>query len=260
MMMGKQTNFNLPKDSFPFVNAAHWYDAASSITKNAWLRVNLDIMTNRLVLGTRNVQKMFIRQLKFIKDASKIISGGIPTLIGEFGLHCDIKHKAAYKKFKKNPEKAFNKNNKALNMYYNALDANLLNSTQWNYTADNNNEWGDLWNLEDLSIFSRDQQLDPTDINSGGRAIKGFCRPYFVKCAGIPLKMNFNFFKKIFYFEFHGNASIKAPTILYVPKIQYPSDYDVDLSEGEIEKKEDKQLLFVKIKKNGFHYIKIVKR
>ena len=72
--------------------------------------------------------------------------------------------------------------------------------------------------------------------------------------------MNFNFLKKIFYFEFNGNISIKAPTILYVPKIQYPSDYDVDLSEGEIEKKEDKQLLFVKIKKNGFHHIKIVKR
>ena len=77
-------------------------------------------------------------------------------------------------------------------MYYNALDKNLLNSTQWNYTPDNTNEWGDQWNIEDLSIFSKDQQLNPSDINSGGRAIKGFCRPHFIRCAGIPLKMEFN--------------------------------------------------------------------
>ena len=55
----------------------------------------------------------------------------------------------------------------------------LMNSTQWNYTASNRNDQavGDGWNQEDLSIYSIDQRSDPADINSGGRALKGFVRP-----------------------------------------------------------------------------------
>ena len=135
-----------------------------------------------------------------------------------------------------------------------------MHSTLWNYTADNSNEWGDLWNLEDLSIFSRDQQLDPNDINSGGRAIKGFCRPHFVHCAGIPLKMEFNIKNQIFYFEFEGKSSIKAPTILYVPKIQYPNGYEINISDGEIEIKEEEQLIYLKIKEDGVYSITITQK
>lgn len=98
---------------------------------------------------------MFINQLEAIKSISKTVHKGVPTLIGEFGLAYDLNEKEAYKMFKSEPEKAWESHVKALSMYYNAMDANLLNCTQWNYTADNTNEWGDLWNLEDLSIFSR---------------------------------------------------------------------------------------------------------
>lgn len=166
MIVGKKTNFNLPKNEGPFIHAAHWYDAASISTKKAWLRLNYDFMTDKLVFGKKNVQKMYNRQLAQIKSVSKNIAGGVPTLLGEFGLHYDLNHKKAYKQFEKKGQKAFKKNIEMLTMYYNALDVNLLHGTQWNYTSDNTNEWGDLWNLEDLSIFSRDQQLDPTDLNS----------------------------------------------------------------------------------------------
>jgi hypothetical protein len=138
---------------------------------------------------------------------------------------------------------------------YNALDNNLLNGTQWNYTSDNCNEWGDLWNLEDLSIFSRDQQIDSNDINSGGRAIEGFCRPHFLSCAGIPLKMEFNLKKKRFYFQFDGETSINVPTVIYIPKIHYPDGYKIAINEGKIEKREDEQLAFITIKQNGLHTI-----
>ena len=144
-------------------------------------------------------------------------------------------------------------------MYYNALDANLLHSTQWNYTADNNNEWGDLWNLEDLSIFSPDQQLNPNDINSGGRAIEGFCRPHFVHCSGIPLKMEFNYKEKTFYFEFDGDPTISVPTIIFVPKIQYPEGFEVKISEGEFRIDEDKQIIFIEINNDGIHTVKITR-
>jgi hypothetical protein len=257
LLKGDELHFNVPKN---VVNASHWYDVATVGTGRAMLKASFDMMKGKMVIGKNNVQEMFIRQLGFIKSFSKIIHGGIPTLIGEFGVPYNLNKKAAYEKFKTEPETAWESHIKALTMYYNALDANLLHSTQWNYTADNFNEWGDLWNLEDLSIFSRDQQLDPNDINSGGRAIQGFCRPHFICCAGIPLKMEFNIKEKTFIFEFDGNTSIKAPSILYIPKIQYPNGYNINLSEGEIEKKEEMQLLFIKIKKDGIHKINVTKK
>jgi hypothetical protein len=142
-------------------------------------------------------------------------------------------------------------------MYYNALDKSLLHSTQWNYTFDNSNEWGDLWNTEDFSIFSRDQRFNPEDINSGGRAIDGFCRPHFVQCAGNPLKMEFNIDDGIFNFEFDAELSIKVPTVIYVPTIQYPNGYEISLSEGEYEKREKDQLVEIRVKESGFHLANI---
>jgi len=252
ILRGEEVNLNVPKN---VVNASHWYDVATIGTKKPMLKANFNLMTGKPVVGKGNVQEMFIKQLETIKSLSKTKYGGIPTLIGEFGLAYDLNEKEAYKKFKTEPETAWEKHVKALTMYYNAMDTNLLHCTQWNYTADNNNEWGDLWNLEDLSIFSKDQQVDLNDINSGGRAIKGFCRPHFIHCAGIPIKMEFNMKEGIFNFEFDGNPSINAPTIIHVPKIQYPKGYMIKVSEGEIEKKEDQQLLLLKIKETGIHTV-----
>jgi len=257
MMKEDKFNFIVPKNA---VNAAHWYDVATLGKKQAMLLGNFDRRTGKIVVGKKNIQKMFISQLKTIKDVAKSIQGGIPTLIGEFGVPYDLNKKEAYGKYKTEPETAWDSHINALTMYYNAIDANLLHSTQWNYTADNNNKWGDLWNLEDLSIFSRDQQLNPNDINSGGRAIKGFCRPYIICCAGIPLKMEFDIEEGTFYFDFDGNPSINAPSILYIPKIQYPKGFEIIISEGEIEKREDEQLVYIKSKTEGIHTIKIIKK
>ncbi len=46
--------------------------------------------------------------------------------------------------------------------------------------------------VEDLSIFSRDQQNDRMDIDSGGRALAALVRPYARKIAGEPLRMTFD--------------------------------------------------------------------
>ena len=162
--------------------------------------------------------------------------------------------------FDSDPNNAWNIHVKALNMYYNALDANLLHSMQWNYTADNTNQWGDQWNLEDLSIFSKDQQKDPTNINSGGRAIEGFCRPHFIRSSGTPLKMEFNKKNGTFIFEFEAMSYIKDPTVLYVPKIQYPNGFKIDISQGQIVPNEDEQLVFVETQFDGICYITISKR
>ncbi len=256
IMRGEKITYNVPKN---VVHAGHWYDGVSLGTKRSMIKTSYDLVTDKVVLGKKNVQEMFIQQLSNIKSIALSIHGGIPTLIGEFGLPYDLNKKEAYHKFRNEPETAWNKHIKLLSMYYNALDANLLHATQWNYTADNNNEWGDLWNMEDLSIFSRDQQLNPSDINSGGRAIEGFCRPHFIHCSGIPLKMEFIFKEKTFNFEFDADSSIKAPTVVYIPIIQYPNGYEVLISDGETYKKEDEQLVFIKTKKDGVHTVNITK-
>jgi len=81
-----------------------------------------------------------------------------------------------------------------LDLMYNALDRHLLNCTLWNYTASNRNDAaiGDGWNQEDLSVFSRDQLSDANDVNSGGRALEGFVRPFVRACQGTLKEMRFD--------------------------------------------------------------------
>ncbi|GME76508.1 unnamed protein product [Ambrosiozyma monospora] len=48
-------------------------------------------------------------------------------------------------------------------MLFYLLWKDALNFTYWCYTPDNNHDWGDNWNLEDFSLYSRD---DPNDATS----------------------------------------------------------------------------------------------
>ncbi len=256
IMRGEKITFNVPEN---VVHAGHWYDGVSLGTKRSMIKANYDLIADKIVIGKKNIQEMFIHQLGNIRSIAQSIHGGIPTLIGEFGLPYDLNKREAYHTFRNQPETAWDKHVELLTMYYTALDTNLLHATQWNYTADSNNEWGDLWNMEDLSIFSRDQQLNPNDINSGGRAIKGFCRPHFVYCSGKPLRMDFDYKAKAFSFEFDADSSIEAPTIIYIPQIQYPNGFKIEISEGEIEKNEKEQLIFIRTKEDGIHKIEITK-
>ena len=131
------------------------------------------------------------------------------------------------------------------------MDAHLLNCTIWNYTADNSNERGDMWNDEDLSIFSRDQQ-DGQDIHSGGRGLPAIVRPYARKIAGEPLRMcfeletkSFELETKTFELEFRHDPAVNAPTEIFVPDYQYPNGYTVELSDGAYTKDKDALTLTV---------------
>jgi hypothetical protein len=65
--------------------------------------------------------------------------------------------------------------------------------------------------MEDLSIFSRDQQYDPTDINSGGRALEGLVRPYARKTAGTPQRMRWELATRGFEYTWQPDPAIDAP-------------------------------------------------
>jgi hypothetical protein len=237
------------------VYAPHWYDGLTIGSKRFIKRINYDLDSDKLVIGAGKIQRMFNRQLAAFKTIAKTSEGTIPTVLGEFGLCYDLNKGEGFRKWRQNPATAWTSHILALSRYYHAVDTNLLHSIQWNYTADNDNTWGDQWNNEDFSIFSRDQQTDQTNINSGGRAIRGFCRPHFVHVAGTPLKMAFSMKSCEWQFEFDASPELNAPTILYIPQIHFPKGYDIDISEGSLEATDDSQLFALWAKKPGFHRV-----
>ena len=113
--------------------------------------------------------------------------------------------------------------------------------------------------MEDFSIFSRDQQTDPNDINSGGRAIKAFCRPYPRFIAGTPLQSDFNSLKGVYTLDFDASGNVDVPTEIYVPRVQYPKGYTVQSTSGRYERNPTRQSLNVFISKSGPQQIRITR-
>jgi hypothetical protein len=113
----------------------------------------------------------------------------------------------------------------------------------WNYAPDNTNELGDRWNGEDLSIFSRDQQHDPDNIHSGGRAIRAAVRPYPCCTAGEPLLMRFDYRRRRFTFQYRHDPAVQAPTEIFVPALHYPNGCHVEVSDGHYQLDLDQGLL-----------------
>lgn len=221
------------------VNAAHWYDALTLFTKMYNPDMAFDFYNRELITGADAVRQSYSAQIAHsVREASEKMDA-IPTLIGEFGLPYDIFDKLAY------TTDDFSLHTQALDNYYDAMDANLVSATIWNYAADNSNARGDLWNDEDLSIFSRDQQRDPSDINSGGRGLAGVVRPYAMATAGEPLRMAFELATRTFEFEYAPEHTIVQPTEIYIPTFQYPSGIEVSVTGGHYEYDRAAQRLFV---------------
>jgi hypothetical protein len=193
---------------------------------------SINPFTMKTLNGKDEIEGAYARQLGRIKEASNSIPGGGPTLIGEFGIPFDLDGAAAYAAWAKGDrsEGPWEKHVVALDLMYNALDRHVLNCTLWNYTASNRNDAaiGDGWNQEDLSVFSRDQQADPSDLTSGGRATEGFVRPFVQRCQGALKEMKFDRASGAFAFTFDADPLIDAPTEVYVPAVQYRSGFDVE--------------------------------
>jgi hypothetical protein len=133
-----------------------------------------------------------------------------------------------------------------------------LGGTLWNYTADNDNHRGDQWNGEDFSIFSRDQQANPNDLNSGGRALEAVVRPYARKVAGEPLEMSYDLKSRVFTFVFRHDPAIQAPTEIYLPNLQYPDGCWVEVSDGEVELDREAQVVRYQHRvSQAIHHIRI---
>jgi hypothetical protein len=224
-------------DACNIVFAPHWYDAYVLMFKdfNSWLGV--DSHASKLVFTPCGIRVSYAGQVERYQRQALAKMGGVPTVIGETGIAFDLQGKRAYK------TGDFRTAIRAMDRTLRALDDALVSYMLWNYTADNTNMRGDLWNDEDLSIFSRDQQADPDDINSGGRALEAVVRPYACKTAGEPLKMSFDIKHRRFDFEFRHDPAGKAPTEIFVPNFQYPRGIRVTVSDGTFEYDKDRQVL-----------------
>jgi hypothetical protein len=245
-------------DGFPpvperTVNASHWYDIVTLVTKNFMYPTSINPFTMKMLNGAAEIEASYAAALGRLKDASKTIPGGAPTLIGEFGIPFDLEGAAAYSAWQQGDRSAgpWEKHVIALDLMYNAMDTHLLSSTQWNYTASNRNDpaCGDGWNQEDLSVYSVDQ--------GGGRAVEGFVRPFVRACQGQLTEMRFDREAGRFTFTFEADATLARPTEVFVPDVQFPRGFVVTGPDLEWDGKVTQGRIELRATRSGTHKVEI---
>ena len=217
--------------------APHWYDGITLMVRRYMNHLGADMLKRRLVLGADAIQRSFAAQLAVYRHDAGNHMGGVPVLLGEFGIPFDL-HKPAF--LRKADEML---ETRALDRSFRALESNLMNGTLWNYSPDNTFEIGDSFNGEDLSIFTLSERTNPQDIHSGGRALRTCVRPYPRATSGSPLRVHFDWHSRAFDFAFTHDDAISAPTEIFVPSYQYPHGIQVQISDGAYEYDAARQIL-----------------
>jgi hypothetical protein len=206
--------------------APHWYDPATIVLKRYYGRLAYNVHTKGLVLGRRAIRRSVAMQMAEFRRQADEYLGGAPIILGETGVPFDLGNRRAYH------TGDFREQIAAVDRTMTGIESTLLSSCWWNYAPDNDNTHGDRWNGEDFSIFSRDQQRDPSDMSSGGRALEALVRPYGRAIAGEPCKMQFNHRDGRFTLTYRHDARVAAPTEVFVPALQFPRGCRVRVSDG----------------------------
>lgn len=217
--------------------APHWYDAITLMIRRYLPHLGVDMLTRRFVVGADAIQRSFAAQLAVFRHQAGNDMGGVPVLLGEFGIPFDLHNPAWLRKADELLE------TRALDRSFRALEYNLMSGTIWNYSPDNTFEIGDSFNGEDLSIFTQSERTDPHDLHSGGRALRTLVRPYPRAIAGHPQHVYFDWRMRVFEFVFQHAEGIHAPTEIFVPHFQYPHGFQVQVSDGTFELDAAQQLL-----------------
>jgi hypothetical protein len=239
-------------DAGSVVSAPHWYDDLVLATKRYTPWMAVDSARMKVVFGRRAVRRSFREQLARLSRAAGERAGGIPVLLAEFGTPFNINRGKAYR------TGDFRVQEKALDRSFQAIEENLLSCVIWNYCSDNTNARGDLWNGEDLSIFSRDQRSNPTDVNSGGRALRALVRPYPRATAGEVLRLRFDMDRRTFEMVFRGDPRLSAATEIFVPRLQYPGGPSVEVSDGSFAYRQESQVLEYRAGAGGAeHWVRV---
>eukprot|EP00956_Cyclotella_meneghiniana_P002099 scaffold2383_cov75-Cyclotella_meneghiniana.AAC.4 len=232
------------------VNATHWYDGVTLFTRSWRPYFGLDTRTHRPVFGYSNVFNTHCSQLDDIKQLGVSKMENAPTLIGEVGIPFDMQG---------TNWTSFTQQLAAMDHTISCLEKNLLSYTLWCYTPDNSNKLGDLWNGEDLSVFSNDQmqgldRSDPLYIYDGMRTAQAVIRPYAKCIAGTPLQNSFDSKKGLYvYCGIENDIKYDVPTEIFVPKYccYNESDMQIIVSAGKFEVEEQTHHFIVKYWHDG---------
>jgi hypothetical protein len=224
-------------DAPGIVYSPHWYDLVTLFVKRYLPGLALDLTRRGPVFGIGAVERHFAHELRRQVRHGIEQMRGAPTLVGEFGIPFDLNDKVALRTGN------FGLIERAMARSFRAMDDALASATIWNYTPDNSNARGDLWNDEDLSIFSPDQRANPADPDSGGRALRAVVRPYALATAGTPLRMRFEIWGRRFLFRFRHDPRVQGPTEIFVPRLHYPRGCRVAVSDGDFSLDLSKQRL-----------------
>lgn len=234
------------------VYAPHWYDVFVLVLKDYSPFLAADFRKGSLLFGSGNIRRNFAEQMLRFRSEAREFLPGAPVLIGELGIAYDMGRKKAFR------SGDFTAQTRAMDRSLSAIEDALLNCTLWNYTPDNSNARGDLWNDEDLSIFSRDQQTDPNDLDSGGRALQAVVRPYPIATAGQPLRMRFDLARRRFEFTFRHDPSIAAPTEIFLPALHFSPASRFEAPHGLLEHlPEEQRLRYTPTRPGGEHTIRV---
>lgn len=210
------------------VYAAHWYDSLTTRSKHFDPARAIDPESGDAISGEAAVREAYAAQMgRHVARAERSAPRGMPVLLGEFGVPYDLDGGVAFR------TGDFSAQESALSATYDALDAHLLHGTLWNYTPDNSNAWGDGWNGEDYSVFSRDQQTSAGDPDSGGRAVAGFCRPFARACAGQLVTQRFDAGSGRFTLTIDADPA-RSPSLVYAPRCHYPGGPIVSVTDGRV--------------------------
>jgi len=146
--------------------STHYYDGLTLVTRH-WNWFNADALgllrgkySNKfqaLRIGEKAIRRSLQAQLTMLKEDAPIL-GAYPTMIGEIGIPFDMDGRKAYGWTDGGRHKGnFSSQQRALDASLNATDGpNSLSYTVWTYCPDNMHQWGDMWNMEDLSLWSVD--------------------------------------------------------------------------------------------------------
>ncbi|KAF9269480.1 glycoside hydrolase family 5 protein [Marasmius fiardii PR-910] len=148
------------------VYSAHYYDGLTLVTRH-WNWFNADALgllrgrysspLQAVKIGETTIRKSLQEQLGMLKSDTNIV-GPYPTLIGEIGTPFDMDDKRSYGWTDNGKHEGdYSRQERALDASLNGADGpNGLNYTIWTYCPDSCHDWGDGWNMEDLSLWSED--------------------------------------------------------------------------------------------------------
>ncbi|KAK5216507.1 hypothetical protein LTR72_010430 [Exophiala xenobiotica] len=154
-------------DEKRIIFASHYYDGITLIQKHWNKYYNVDIFgllrhkysnpAFAVRLGQTAIRNCLRDQLRAIRDEGMEHLGEHPTLFTEIGIPFDMDDKYAYK------TGDYSSQTSALDANHYALEGSGAQGyTLWTYVGQNNHRWGDMWNGEDLSIVSLDDQILPS--------------------------------------------------------------------------------------------------